>query len=368
MQSRNKQAQRKYKQFENFTVINKLPYEKSRALHEIWQICKKPKTNDDSPKRDRNTRPWYYKRSKYAIPEVIAQELLRLLIPACDYPKTRIIENKKGQLGIISKEIPNHSNYVVSKDTFSEEILGELQIIIIFLNELDFRFKNLIKDLLRNIVKVDGDWCFGKMRKTKDEEFVGKHDITAEDIQTLPYPKNYFPYHWLDFIQAGKYTQEPKLCYANLTNNPRFRHGVNRGIIKCLAFNDIFFKLFVMSYVEEQHANIAATFIQELLARQQQLAAAALQNQDFIHYLSSDQSAKDFVKHLEYVTSFITQDKHYLLEDAPPQANLNDLAKNYEALRKSASNHPFWHKIKPESQQAPRPASPTETKSSSSSP
>jgi len=299
---------------------------------------------DDLPQKYKNT--WYLKRIgevpkkgkvadkeemqenlNDAAREVVAQEFFRLLIPG--HPKTRLVVDDDGVAFVASKQIEGFRALPVEvywgddpeeekkfdreKDHFNECLayglyigLGEVMTVSLLMNEIDLKNGNMALDKNNRIIKFDGDWCFAGLLGR-----IAPRDISARDLEMLPFLSGYSPHNWMGAVIQGERFPFPFLEH-DLTFNPRFRAEVNDALLRMLLLPDELIHHFVENYVAD--AGQQNIIINELMERKNQMYEAALQNHDFVAYMKSDAASGQCDEYIDYLDTFKTTGKHPVSE------------------------------------------------------
>lgn len=274
---------------------------------------------------------WYLKKIsniKDALKEVIAQEGFRLFEPA--QPKTRLVVDD-------SPRIPEW--YVASKQVLAftslEDIkkrdgeislkidleyglyrgLGHIVVLAKWFGETDLKFENIGIDQTRCFIKLDGGCCFA----ASDPNFKSrKYVITARGINKLPLveDEDYEAHNWLDArvylvekTDTGEKTEQKiqasTLFGDDFANHPDFRREVNEMLLQILIAPQEWLEKFVESCVPDRWQGdrrvieVTEECQEQLLDRQQQFQAAAMENESFKAYLKSS-AAEALLKKWEH--------------------------------------------------------------------
>ncbi|HSW71191.1 MAG TPA: hypothetical protein VLH77_04355 [Gammaproteobacteria bacterium] len=277
--------------------------------------------------------------------EIVSQELFRLFIPG--HPKTRLLVGEENQAeGVISKEVEGCRALPPEGDFRDQAVritwnaalrsgdirgLGEIMVIALLLNEIDLRTGNLLLNHLNQIIKIDGDWCFAKL---KEKILAGSNfQITENEIASLPFPGNYAANNWIGIIFNGKNAVSP--WDPDLSTNPFIRAEVNYALLKVLILPNLLFVRFIQHYARAECIEI----FNELMLRKSQLSKAALKNNDFHIYLNdSEQVQKGLLAYLEYLKTFKMTGKNFIFQE---EYEL-EIWKNLDKLLKSKGLPSEW--------------------------
>lgn len=311
----------------HFTEESKLEQKDSSGLfsHPTRKVTKTiPKLFWEVPKENLPAKykyRWYLKDAdskQRAQSEVIVQELFRLFIP--DQPKTRLVISRNGKFYVASKEIPEHKDLLKEANyTDQEKIawnnalrngtitgIGGLTLFARLFHELDLKNGNVKINYGKKLIKLDGDWGFARLRDGSISP------ITAQTIADLPLlGANDNSWNWLGCKYMGVYTATPILD-PDLSTNPRIRAEINYALLKALVMPDQLIKNFIAHYINEP--SDAKPIYDEFIDRRNQLRVAAMQNQDFLNYLKSDQAAPELGEYINYLKTFTTTGKNTLFQ------------------------------------------------------
>lgn len=305
----------KYKSFHDYTVVKKLQMTVTTGgyMHPITIV---KKTNPHfslfglgvPPKYVRN---WYRKLvgedKKVAWNEVVAQEFFRLVNPA--HPKTRYCQHQ-GTSYVLSAEIPGYQSFgnipaATIKKNVKEGVykgLGEVMVLALFLNEVDLRLFNLGIDKDNNVIKIDGDWCFARLREKG--KISRNYNITSDLLDNLPYLllEDYYACSWLDVIDHDLVNDKPKTVDDSFLTLEHLRAEINRAILKILILPEELIRTLITQHVDDE--THCMELIDETLARQTLLRNAALANRSFLTYLDSEQALADLYDYMPALQSF----------------------------------------------------------------
>lgn len=315
-----------YKSRKHFVIIDELADEEasSNFTHVTERAQKKPK-EDEPHDREKFQSVWYVKQelnNDYvaAQREVVAQEFFRLLIPS--HPKTRLMEDE-GKVYILSKEVPDFRSLekihdedkkVLAKGVIRGDMkgLGMVVVTALLMDERDLKLGNMGLDNDGNIIKIDGDWCFSRMKKPGEKG----HDITAYDFEHLPYIREYSAYNWLDVKSGLKIERRQHFITDNVVDSKKVRKEINQATLNILLMPDEVIRKMIEAHVPDK----AEQDIQfkEIKNRQAQLNKIALRNKKFITYLASDAAKADYAAYLNTaLVNFKTTSKDFLIDNEP---------------------------------------------------
>ena len=181
-----------------------------------------------------STKQWINKEMRepaVARREFLAQEFFRVIIP--HQPETRLLMNgATGTHHILSEEVKGYQDLPLNQaekfenGTFTG--LGQVLVVSLFLQEIDLKNGNLGLDHQNQVIKIGGDWCFAQFRESE----IKQYGITADTIKSLPYPKGFHTFNWLDYTFAGAKYASSDIVSPGLVNNPQFRAEVNQAMLK----------------------------------------------------------------------------------------------------------------------------------------
>lgn len=283
-----------------------------------------------------------------AMREVIAQEFFRLMVPG--HPKTRlIIDDATNQMYVSSQEVPNATpTEKMYRANLHNGIargyyygLGHASVMALFMNERDFKLGNIVlsKDPITGrsqFIKLDGDLCFASLvfpkkdATGKEIKHPSKYFITESILRKLPYCGDYLAYNWLDVRMEDKlYTS--MMLDPSISNDERMRKEINEQLLKILCFPDRLITEFISTYTS--NPKMIAELSEILLERKKQIFNAAMINDSFRTYLSSDNATIMFEEFKNNVLDFeITSHQKFIAAtEALPTASLMDL--NFSALQ-----------------------------------
>ena len=279
-----------------------------------------------------STKTWFRKESNSpsdARLECLALEFFRLIIPT--QPQTYIAKHPSlTTYYTLSEEIPGYREL-----PFDEQInfnaghyfgLGQIVLGAIFLQEIDFNTSNVGLNIHNQVVKIDGDWCFANIQepghyKNKTME------ITPLLIESLPYPRNYYSYNWLDIKKKGVMHASHKIVDpVTLASQPHFRLEINQAMLKILLLPGCYLQKLVDAIMPVSvEADIYLKFLCE---RRDHLKIHALQNASFQAYLLSPATKEDTKQHLIHMKRFMINGLHNVVD----AADHDELEHEYHSL------------------------------------
>lgn len=255
--------------------------------------------------------------------ELLAQEFFRLIIP--QQPRTLLTTPElTGIQYILSEEVMGYQNLPQGvPEKFSNgqySGLGEVLACSLFLQETDLKNGNVGLNNRGRVIKIDGDLSFGELQGSTHQHLSSKlFKITPEAIASLPMPKDYFAYNWLDLIGGGVIQTQSCIVHPDLTNAPQFRAEINQAMLKICLLPDSFIADFVDAYIPAG----GERFIELITNRRKELLSSALENDSFKQYLNSNQAISTAeiilveMKRFESAeTLIVTPDNHRDLEKA----------------------------------------------------
>ncbi len=234
--------------------------------------------------------------------ELLGQEFFRLLIP--HQPETRLFTNKaQNEFYILSEEVIDYESLPEEqgKKFTSGEYTGLGQVVVgaMFLQEIDLKNGNVGLNASKQVIKIDGDFCFSGCQKGYEEM---NFRITPDSIARLPFPRDYYAFNWLDTIQNGMMMAGGTLFGQDLVNAKPFRDEVNQALLKISLLTNDHIACFVRKYMPEQHAD---RFIALIQARRDELWTSAQQNVSFVAYCASPKAKEDEKALLNQVNQMI---------------------------------------------------------------
>lgn len=324
----------------------------SRKLRERFEIIDSLRTDSSHPTIDivRKKKPrgqtgtkysyfWFMKREpKSSIPtkEVIGQEFFRLLIPY--QPKTRLLVDNdmygsRHKYYVISKEIPKFKkfhelNHAVLKKKLlngTYKGLGDILVASLFLREDDLHSGNIGVDEQGRVVKIDGGFTL-ESKKT----------VTEKDIAALPKLNKTYPKNW---IGMSVWSRELEKSIINTDNEfanamreeSDFRREINRMLLRISVLPEELIQKFIQSYepTSAEEAVIANIIKQSQL----EIRSAANNNPDFLSYLYSADAKEDLNEYLDYLDTFKTTGKHFLMRDDKSDVDFREMIENQLKLQ-----------------------------------
>ena len=249
--------------------------------------------------------------------EILAQEFFRLIIP--NQSETRLAVNKStGTHHILSEEVPGYRKLPLHQaDKFANGEypgLGQVMLCAMFLQEIDLKNGNVGLDSNDHVIKIDGDWCFAK------ERFGGTYALSPMAIDSLPYPKDFTAFNWLDLRQENVASLDSKIVNPALSQSPLFRAEVNQALLKICLLPDEQIEQFVDAYMPAG----GQRYVDIIKNRREELAMSALQNPSFVNYLSSASAATDATLLTERMETFVANNEHcFIPVAAQPRLKTN---------------------------------------------
>lgn len=299
-----------YEKFSQTDTPNKTV---ARSSHDVGQVKKTPHQGQAPKQTHENL--WFKKHEKNPVVaqrEVYAQELFRMFIP--NHPKTRLALDEQRNTYVLSQGVQGYRSLA---DLIHNQIdgtsmlnqcfqdagdrpfgfnkingLGDIVVMSLLMNEVDFKLGNMGIDQDMRMVKIDGDWCFAKLNN-----FQGKFDITSEMIDQLPYPGGYEAYNWLDSISEGRRNPNPVLLGAGKMQE--FRQEVNAALLKAVLMPDLYLIVMANHHMKSRHADECYV---EIAARRNQMRQAALANNSFRDFMLTPEAVQiknEFMQNLD---------------------------------------------------------------------
>lgn len=248
-----------------------------------------------------------------AYSEVLAQEFFRLIIPS--QPETRIARSKANTYFILSDAIDGYKPLPIGSSLFTLGAykglgLGQIMMAAVFLQEIDLKNGNICLNEDKQVLKIDGDWCFGGMRDPRFNDY--NKDITPELISSLPFPATYDAYNWLDISIRRFAKAESKIVGQDLSLSPYFRNEINEAMLKLLVLPDDYLRKFVDAFIPASPR--ADIFINYFKDRREELKRAALQDNSFKEYLKSPLAKEYLSLHLLQMKSFVANGNYPIID------------------------------------------------------
>ena len=232
--------------------------------------------------------------------EILAQEFFRLLIP--HQSETRLLhDSSTGTYHILSEEVPGYRklplNQAVKFKNGTYSGLGQVVVGAMYAQEIDLKNGNVGLDDQNRVAKIDGDWCFAEGRYGS-----GAYRITPQTIASLPYPRGFYVYNWLDVTNQGVAVANSDIIDPDLTDSPQFRAEVNQAMLRICVLPDSFIEPFVTAFMTDGDAK---PFINKMEQRRNELQASALQNPSFQAYLKTEQAKTDVIEFTQQMERFV---------------------------------------------------------------
>ena len=195
--------------------------------------------------------------------EILSQEFFRLIIP--QQIETRLLWDRDTEIYYICSEeiagfrqLPDNEPANFINGTYPG--LGRIVLIAAFLQEADLKNGNIGLNQLGEVTKIDGDSCFLQIQNPSyPKEFFG---LSAETINRLPYPKDFFVFNWLDMVRGGTHYPESTLINDDLADSIAFRAEINEAMLKICSLPDALIHQFVHAY-SPNHPEQFIAFIKE---------------------------------------------------------------------------------------------------------
>jgi hypothetical protein len=274
---------------------------------------------------------WYAKylgeKRDETLAELLIQNAMRMV--HSDQPKTRrminITKNQRIKYSILSKEILFFNDKFFLKQENNESILNNsitglaaTQILALWLNEVDFKAGNVgVDERVKKVIKIDGGLSFIPLNADFSYLHQRNFKITKEDLEALPNLVNYEACNWLHHIQWNEkgyaLKMQPTELDKRINQSPHFKNELYRTILRVISLPDLLIQFFTQSYI----ANLAdvTRFSNFIIARKQQLALAAEEIPAFNEYRQSNQARAEMLDFLNYLRTFKTMGKSFLLSE-----------------------------------------------------
>jgi hypothetical protein len=260
-----------------------------------------------------------------AILETLTQELYRLVHPP--QPKTRraiSTETGMNEYYVLSKEIPKFKEFFLSTENYKKILnnsitgLAAIQVLALWLNEIDFKSGNVGIDKDGHIIKIDGGLSLIKLNPKFKHLYEGKNlNITQVDLEALPNLQTYEACNWLHYIhwdlQKGAIKEDPTSSDKNINRSPNFKQELYQTILRIISLPNELIRFFTQNYITNPYdVTIVSEFI---ITRKEQLKKAAEQIPAFDEYRQSAQARKDMLEFLKYLKTFKTMGKSFLINE-----------------------------------------------------
>ncbi|MDI1352266.1 MAG: hypothetical protein PSV35_05775, partial [bacterium] len=200
-------------------------------------------------------------------------------------PETHLAQDKgTGTYYILSEEVRGYKHLPTSqaKNFANGSLTGLGQVMLgsMFVQEVDLKNGNVGINDKGQVIKIDGDWCFAS-----EQNYIKEYKLTPEGIASLPYPKDFSAFNWLDLIKQDEYYRS-SIVNPELSHSPQFRAEVNEAMLKICLLPDNFITRFVSAHIPEGGEQI----INLIKNRREELKSSAYQNPSFQNYLKSNQA------------------------------------------------------------------------------
>src|SRR3990167_646572 len=263
-------------------------------------------------------RQWYMKEEGNRVDannEVLAQELLRLLMPY--YPKTRVVKPTRGnKIFVMSKGIPGYQGFHrLPPDEVVEKILngtyrgfGAALVGALFVNEIDFRPPNLAVDKEGHIIKIDGGLCFINLVKSDYgiDIIEANYTVSSRDIDVLPYLETYQPARWF-------HQKEKEYQFDEISKSAIVRKEINETIFKIILLPDELLNEFVSHYLQaNEFQHEVAIYVSELIQRRDMIRTAAKNSQAFLQYIHTKDAKETLTIFIKSLNEFTLTQKEKL--------------------------------------------------------
>lgn len=312
--------------FETFQKNAREPKPGSRRNDKVWikktlALQQTQEYLDRDSLLDKQRNDLIQKARKDLIQEVLGQEFLRLLLNSptkgiLTQPKTRIIKSENDYFLISEKmdfnTIKKEKDVVNRIESGKITGLGSHIVGSGIIADSDRHTDNIGINSKGQMITID---CGSHGFKDNID-----HEITAKVIYDWPYisedstytTSNWFGlYNWIKADGKSKRDDKTSLVNRAQSCDPKIRLEINQTILKFIVLDDKLIEKFVASYTDDE-AEIKE-YSQFFIKRKKQFLDAALQNGDFLAYLSSDQSKEDLQTYIKDLTFFKTISKNYLL-------------------------------------------------------
>jgi len=266
--------------------------------------------------------------------EIIGQEFFRLIIP--HQPETHLAQDKaNGTHYILSEEVngyrplPTNQARNFGNGTFTG--LGQVLVGSMFLQEVDLKNGNVGLNDQNQVIKIDGDWCFASEQNSQRES-----RLTPEGIASLPYPKDFSAFNWLDLIQQDTSKKYSNIVNHELSHSPQFRAEVNEAMLKICLMPDSFIDEFVKTHMPDD----GERFISLIKSRREELKTSAYQNPSFQDYLKTAKAERDAESLAAQMTSFKANGEALIVTPANHAQLITTVQNNVSLMRTELAKIP----------------------------
>lgn len=318
--------------------------------HEMFIVKNKSEKeflqNGDIPNKYKNL--WYMKKSgvdhRTVALDEMARELFRLILPS--HPESRIVSSNDNESYYVT------SRQVLGFDTLgkvsSAEIyarcktgewkgLGGIMIVAVWVDEKNFRKDHLGIDHNNDIVKYDGEHCFGELQDFDDATVA--YDLSSIDINQLPFLEGIYAHIWMDIIRNGKIAYLPDDTVRELRQSKYFRSDINRALMRIALLPDSLLTKFVQAYFPTSET-LLNEIIHVLARRRDDLLEAAYKNQSFCKYMQTEHAKSELDSFISQIGSFTTVSKKRLLSDKDYMKLQDEMITKFERVREKTGAEP----------------------------
>lgn len=268
-----------------------------------------------------------------AILETLTQELYRLIHPP--QPKTRrAISTATGvnEYYVLSKEVPKFKAFFLTTENYKKIFnnsmtgLAAIQVLALWLNEIDFKSGNVGIDKDGHIIKIDGGLSLIKLNPKYKHLHEGKNlDITQVDLEALPNLQTYEACNWLHHIQwdlqKGAMKDDPTPLDKKINQSPYFKQELYRTILRVISLPNELIQFFTQNYITNPYdITLMSEFI---ITRKEHLQEAADKIPAFDEYRQSDQAREGMLNFLKYLKTFKTMGKSFLISEFEDKYKIN---------------------------------------------
>ena len=147
---------------------------------------------------------------------------------------------------VLSKEIPKFKEFFLSKENYKKISnntitgLATIQVLALWLNEIDFKSGNVGIEKDGHIIKIDGGLGLIKLNPKFKHLYEGKNlNITQVDLEALPNLQIYEACNWLHYIhwdlQKGAIKEDPTLSDKKISRNSFFKQELYQTILRIIS-------------------------------------------------------------------------------------------------------------------------------------
>jgi hypothetical protein len=238
-------------------------------------------------------RYWYAKDTRSlerACLSLLSNEMFRL-INRQKQPQTLLAKDDENtRFFLLSEELEYGKYRPMSDIAYTEQGLATILITSVWLNEVDLKFDNIVKNKECNAVaKIDSDCCFYSLLDQSTAMRVN-FDPTPILIARLPFPESYPAYNWLGFLSENETYDARRYGDASSLRSPEFCEELNQALLRIILMPDCYIHALVETFLVRAQYDQVSSF---LIERRDLIRHAALLNTSFKAYLKSPEASSD---------------------------------------------------------------------------